>query len=147
MVAMAMPYVFTVFWSEGRECNKRKKHTHTHENKDSQNTLLLWKGLLSLPPSRLFLPPSLPLYQSHRMPISRLSASCETWRRAKRGIVLSHSTSGADQRASWKFEASGPINNRTAELRVRQQSADEPVSTKHIVPSPLPPSSRGQLSL
>lgn len=50
MVAMVMPYVFMVFWSEGRECNKRK-NTHTRENKDSQNTLLLWKGLPSLPSS------------------------------------------------------------------------------------------------
>lgn len=36
-----------------------------------------------------------------------------------------------------EVEASGPINNHAAELRVRQQSADEPVSTKHVVPSPL----------
>lgn len=35
---------------------KKTTHTHTRENKDSQNTLLLWKGLLSLPSS---LPPSL----------------------------------------------------------------------------------------
>lgn len=51
-----------------------------------------------------------------------------------------------------EVEASGPINNHAAELRVRQQSADEPVSTKHKSPNPPNPppplsSSREQLSL
>lgn len=128
-----MPYVFMVFWSEGRECNKRKK-THTHENKDSQNTLLLWKGLLSLPSS---LPHSLSV-----SPNAYLPPFCFMWNMGRLTQNCPHSF----HIWSWsegllEVEASGPINNHTAEVRVRQQSADEPVSTKHTVsfpPSPLP---------
>lgn len=61
---------------------------------------------------------------------------CET-RSGPLQTVCSHSTSGADQRPP-EAQASGPINNHSAELQVRQQSADEPVSTKHQS-FPLPP--------
>lgn len=37
MVAMVMPYVFMVFWSEGRECNKRK-NTHTRKQRLTKHT-------------------------------------------------------------------------------------------------------------
>lgn len=64
MVAMVMPYVFMVFWSEGRECNKRK-NTHTRKQRLTKHTPAVERS--PVPP---FLPPSLTLYQSHQMPIS-----------------------------------------------------------------------------
>lgn len=133
MVAMVIPYVFMVFWFEGRECNKCKKKknstTHTHENKDSQNTLLLWKGLLYLPS----LPHSLSV-----APNAYLLTFCFMWNMDGLTQICPlsfHIWSWSE--GLLEVEASGPINNHTAELRVRQQSADEPVSTKHTVPSPL----------
>ncbi len=106
------------------------KKTHTHENKDSQNTLLLWKGLLSLPYS---LPHALSV-----SPNAYLPALCFMWNTDRLALncpLSFHIWSWSE--GLLEVEASGPINNHTAELRVRQQSADEPVSTKHIVPSPF----------
>lgn len=125
-----MPYVLMVFWSSGRECNKQGKKTHRQENKDSQNTLLLWKGLLSLPSS---IPHSVSVSTNAYLPtfyfmwnMDRLTSNCPLFFHIwiwSEGLL--------------EVEASGPINNHAAELRVRQQSADELVSTKHIVPSPF----------
>lgn len=123
-----MPYVFMVFWAEGRVYNEWK-NTHKQMKTKPHKTHSCC-GKVSCPS----LPPA-PFYQSHQMPIS--ISLCETWTGQLR-IVRSHSTSGADRSEGLlEAQASGPINNHTAELWVRQQSADEPVSTKQS-PFPLP---------
>lgn len=122
-----MPYVFMVFWSQGKECNKRE-NTHTRKQRLTKHTPAVERS--PVPP---FLPHSLSVPQNAYLPtfcsmwnMDRLTWTCplsyHIWRWSE-GLL--------------EVEASGPINNHTAELRVRQQSADEPVSTKHIVPSPF----------
>lgn len=108
---------------------QKTKHTHRQEDKGSQNTLLLGKSLSSLLNPSFTLcqsqqtqSPHPPLHVKHgrsNFELSSLIAHIWIW---SEGLL--------------RVEASGPINNRAAELRVRQQSADEPVSTKHKAPSP-----------
>lgn len=129
---------------KAKEKKTKTKHARCRENKDSQNRLPLWKGLLSLPS------PSSALYHTPLMPISPPLCSMRNMDGPKRRSrpLSFHIWNWSE--GLLEVEASGPINNHAAELRVRQQSADEPVSTKHKspnLPPPLPPSSREQLSL
>lgn len=103
-----------------------KKHTQTDEHKASQNTLLLWKGLVSLPSF------CLTLYQTKSpSPLQFVKHGPDS---SKLSVLIPHLEL---IRGPPEAQAYGPINNHSAELWVRQQSADEPVSTKH---KPLPPS-------
>lgn len=125
-----MLYVLMVFSSQGRVIKGKKTHTYTHrQDKGSQNTLLLGKCLWS------HLNPSSTLYQSQQTQSPHLPLN------VKHGQSNFELSSLIPHIWIWsegllRAEASGPINNRAAELRVRQQSADEPVSTKHKAPSP-----------
>lgn len=56
---------YGLFGPRAESVINEEKKTHTRENKNSQNTLLLWKGLLSLPPS---LPPSLSVSPNAYLP-------------------------------------------------------------------------------
>lgn len=125
-----MPYVLMVFCSYSRGCNKRGKNTQTRRQRLTKHTLLLGKRLSSLPN------PSSTLYQSQQTHSPHLPL------RVKHGQSNFELSSLIPHIWIWsegllRVEASGPINNRAAELRVRQQSADEPVSTKHKPPSPF----------
>lgn len=117
-----------------------KKTTHTWKQRLTKHTPAVERSPVAPP----FLPPlthSLSVSRNAYLPaphfmwnMDRLTWNCplsyHIWRWSE-GLL--------------EVEASGPINNHPAELRVRQQSADEPVSTKHTPPPSL--SSWGQLSL
>lgn len=122
----------TFLWSFGLRAESviNEKNTHTYKKTNSHKTLSCCGKV-----SRHSLSPSPTLYQSHQMPISTFCSMRKARLRWNCPLPF-HIWSWSE--GLLEVEASGPINNHTTELRVRQQSADEHVSTKHIVPS-LPP--------